>query len=311
MENDFKTTDLLTMVLKWKWHLLILILVAAILGTVFSSPFFIKPKYKSYSVIYPSNIVPISDESESEQLLEIIQSSDIIFKVIEELDLYSHYDIDKENDRQPVFNVLREFNSNVSVQKTSNEGIEIKAMDKDPQIAAEIINSMVKHYNDLVLELNTSKSKEIVKIYKKEKDLKMNEINSLIDTITTYRMKYGLLDFSSQVKKYTEAVNEGRNINEARAMLDNWKEYGAEYTKIDTLLTFSLRSYNTANTIYENALRDANKQQTYCHIISKPFPADKKSYPVRWVIVLFSTLGALLFGLITVAIIEGNKKRKN
>ncbi|MDR2011287.1 MAG: hypothetical protein LBQ22_12485 [Bacteroidales bacterium] len=311
MENNFKTTDLLTMVLKWKWHLLALALIAGMLGAVFSSPFFIKPKYKSYSILYPANIKAISDESESEQMLEIIQSSDIKFKVIEELDLYSHYKIDEEKDKEAVFNILSEFDKNVSVQKTSNEGIKITALDENPQMAVDIINSMIKYYDELVLKLNVTKSEEILEIYKKEKDLKIEEIDSLSNSITDLRMKYGLLDLTSQVKTYTEAINNGKNINEAKTVLGNWKEYGTELAKTDSLFSYALRNYYTINTIYENTVRDVNKFQTYCHVISKPFPADKKSYPVRWIIVLFSALGTLLFGLITVAIIEGSKNSKN
>jgi len=66
-----------------------------------------------------------------------------------------------------------------------------------------------------------------------------------------------------------------------------------------------------AKNIYENAERDSKKIQTYAHVVSKPFPADKKTYPVRWLIVLISVLGAFFAGVIIISVIEGSKINKS
>jgi uncharacterized protein involved in exopolysaccharide biosynthesis len=79
---------------RWKWHLLSIAVVAALLAAVFSGSFFIKPKYKSYALVYPSNIAPYSDESESEQMLQWLQSQDIRDSIIRKFNLAEHYRID-------------------------------------------------------------------------------------------------------------------------------------------------------------------------------------------------------------------------
>ena len=43
---------------------------------------------------------------------------------------------------------------------------------------------------------------------------------------------------------------------------------------------------------------------TYLNIVSRPFVADKKSYPVRWVIVALCGIGAFLLSVLVVASIE-------
>jgi len=39
-------------------------------------------------------------------------------------------------------------------------------------------------------------------------------------------------------------------------------------------------------------------------VVSKPFPADKKAYPVRWVIIAIAAIASLFFSFILVMIIE-------
>ncbi|NLA24746.1 MAG: hypothetical protein GX879_07245, partial [Bacteroidales bacterium] len=81
MEQHFRTKKLFDLSIKWKWHLLIIALVAAALGALISSPIIIKPKFKSFAVVYPANVYPFSEESETEQMLEVIQSLDIRYRV--------------------------------------------------------------------------------------------------------------------------------------------------------------------------------------------------------------------------------------
>jgi len=309
MESYFKTKSIFKLIFKWKWHLLILIIIAGALGALFSSTWFIEPKYKSTAVVYPANITPSSEESESEQMLELLQSDDIKFEVIEAFDLYEHYDVSKDDDNH-IWKILKYYNGNITVTKTPNEAIIISAVDKDPQIASDIVDSIITYYDKKVLRLNTLKSEEIVKIYKAEYLKKLDEIDSLGNILKTYRTKYGMLDMSAQVEKYTEAIYMGKSLNEARQVLGNWQEFGADYNKNDSLFYYALADMHVSKVIYEEALRDAHKVQTYAHIVSKPYPADKKSYPVRWLIVLFSVVGAFFAGTIIISLIEGYKSHK-
>ena len=75
MNNYFDNTPLIKVFIKWKWHIAIITIVAAILGAVFSSSTFITPMYKSEAVLYPSNVAAYSDETFTEQMLQIMQSN--------------------------------------------------------------------------------------------------------------------------------------------------------------------------------------------------------------------------------------------
>ena len=47
---------------------------------------------------------------------------------------------------------------------------------------------------------------------------------------------------------------------------------------------------------------------TYSNIVTEPFPADKKAFPVRWVVVALSGLGAFLLSIVIIFIIENRKR---
>lgn len=307
MESYFKTKSIFNLLGKWKWHILIITVVAGALGAVFSAPYFIHPKYRSTATVYPANITCHSDESESEQMLEILESSDIMFKIIEKYDLYKRYDIDPTA-KASLAKMMSYYDENVQIEKTPNDAINITVCDEDPQIAADIANSIIEIYDEMVLKLNSQKSEELYEIYLQSAQEKEKAIDSLSNVLKKMSSEYGLIDMKAQVKVYSEAAAQGRNLDEARSILGNWKAYGPDFNKTDSLLYSMVKRYEADVNTYENAKRDMTKVQTYSHIISKPFPADKKFYPVRWLMVLLAAIGGCLIGIITVAIIEGCRK---
>ncbi|MDD2385773.1 MAG: hypothetical protein PHP52_03220 [Bacteroidales bacterium] len=308
MENYYKTKSIFRLIAKWKWHLIVIMVVAGIFASVFSASWFIKPKFKSSAVIYPANLIVLSEESETEQMLEMIQSTDIKFQIINCFKLDEHYKINKD---APNFRakILKNFDANVSFQKTPNQAVVITVVDTDPQKASDMADSIISFYNKMVLELHINKSHEILKIYKGEYVKRNLEIDSLSLILKSYRTEYGLLDLTAQVEKYTEAIYLGKSLVEARTVLGNWEKYGAEYQKTDSLYYYAISDMHKAKYIFESAQRDTEKTITYTHVVSKPFPADKKSYPIRWLIFMFSVVGAFLAGVIVISLIEGNKKQ--
>ena len=58
MDNNFNNLSLVQLILKWKWHIIIITVAAALCGAIFSSSAFITPLYKSEAVAYPANISP-------------------------------------------------------------------------------------------------------------------------------------------------------------------------------------------------------------------------------------------------------------
>ncbi len=107
MEKYFNNTNLINLLLKWRIHLMVILAVALVLAVIFSSPFFITPKFKSIAVIYPANVSPYSEESETEQMYQVLQSQDIIDSVITKFNLAAHYKISSDYKYYKTAHLLR------------------------------------------------------------------------------------------------------------------------------------------------------------------------------------------------------------
>ena len=57
-------------------------------------------------------------------------------------------------------------------------------------------------------------------------------------------------------------------------------------------------------TSYEQAESNANSSLTHKFLVEKAYPADRKSYPIRWLIVVMSTLCTILLASIGYLFIE-------
>jgi capsule polysaccharide export protein KpsE/RkpR len=307
MEKIFNNKTLFQLISAWKIHLIIISVISIIIGAFISSPIVITPKYKSTAIVYPTNISTYSKESETEQMFQIFLSTDIEFKMLDAFHLDKHYKLDRQD---PLFVTyfLDEYNQNVSITKTEYESIQIQVFDKDPKIAADMVDSIIEFYNQKVAELHKRKQKEVMDIMGNAMRLKKNEIDSSVNQLTNMQIKFGILNYASQSSEVTRSMLLGNN--KAKELYSNLEQYGGLYKQLDSLIWHFRKEYINYKWQYETAVREFNKNITYAQVVSKPFPADKKSYPVRWLIVALTLAGGLIISLIAIAFIE-SKKQKN
>src|SRR5690606_17368658 len=203
MSNFFDNQRIFQLIWNRKVHFFIVGAIAVLLSAIFSGPAFIKPKFKSAARIYPSNIWVMSEESETEQMLEIINSRDIKLKVIDAFNLHEVYKV-KRDDPYYMTYMLDLYNQNVNASKTKFETVEIKVMDYDPQRASDMCDSIIRFYNKKVRNIHKAKDWEMVQIAQKNLDKKYSELDTLMAELDFVRKEYGILDFKSQVEKVTE-----------------------------------------------------------------------------------------------------------
>ena len=96
-------------------------------------------------------------------------------------------------------------------------------------------------------------------------------------------------------------------INETKQILDGMKEKGTQFNSINEHLWRIRGTYNDLKLLYENAERDVYKKLTYANVVTRPFPADKKSSPVRWLIVVISVGSSLLLAFILLLMFDSEK----
>jgi len=318
MNDFFNNQRILGIIWKRKYHFVIIGFIAVLLAAVFSSPFFITPKYKSTARVYPTrNIFVFSEESESEQLLEVMNSRDIKMKVIDALRLDEVYKISKSDPHYLTY-MMDIYNKNIKTRKTEYETVEISVLDSDPQRACNICDSIIHFYNLKVAEMHAVKYLEMAKLSEVRLTQKFVELDSLKTKFDIARTDYNIIDYKNQVKEVTKSYMKSmaaKNTelpvsNPIKKQYENLKNFGAEAfinEKRYLEVKIAIDSLIESKTI---ALVEANKRITYSHVVEAPLPADKKSYPVRWIIVLFSAVSAVFFGLLAFLVIDYRREEQ-
>jgi len=130
------------------------------------------------------------------------------------------------------------------------------------------------------------------------------------------RKDYKILDYESQAKEITRGMvnvlsEQKKNTSggkELQEWMKNLSERGGEYELLANLQKTCMIEKDSIKTVYDRSLSDANKKINYGQRVQNPVPADKKSYPVRWLIVLASTFAALFASILVILVLENQKK---
>lgn len=307
MDNYFSNKNLVDLIIKWKVHLLIIAVLAGIISILFSSPFFIKPKFKSFAVVYPVNLGEYSEESETEQMLELLNSGDIRDQVLQKYALEEHYGVDRDY-KFYLTAMHAKYADNFSFKKTENEAVRIEVLDTDPQVAYDLVNGVIEAYHMKVRSMHNSKYQEELEVRSRELKRERAYLDSLINEMSRLGERYGLVDVSSQVRGLLGSVHSGSFFSadgEARSpVVRNFGKYGPEFMKITEMLEPMLERYAEVLTKYNDAYRELNKEITYSSMVTSPFVADKKFWPKRSFIVLMSVILTLILALVVIGVIE-------
>jgi hypothetical protein len=251
-------------------------------------------------------------------MLEIINSNDIKYQMFNAFKLDEEYKIPKD-DPHYYTNMLSEYNSNVKTKKTEFETVELSVLDKDPRRAALMCDSIIHFYNKKVKEMHAAKNWEVVRIVSENMALRSHERDSLLNLLNQQREKLKILDFNTQVRDvtrgYMEALATGREATaggkEIKQLYDNLSEKGGEAYILESRFRKTNQSIDSLKNLYDINLSEATKDITYCHLVEKPVVADKKAYPVRWILVSMTLLASLFLSLLVFIFLEYTKESTN
>ncbi len=315
MNNFFDNQRILTLIWKRKFHFVIVGIIAIVLSAVFSGPTFIKPKFKSVARVYPTNIWVLSNESETEQMLEVINSNDIKMRMFDAFSLTDVYNIDR-NDPHYLTYLFDIYNKNVKTTKTEYETVEISVMDHLPQRASNMCDSIIQFYNQKMGEMYKLKNLEMVVITQKSLNKKFKEYDSLKVLLNKAREESGIFDFKGQspeiTRGYMSALATGRGSTaegqKIEKLYDNFAEKGSVIQWLEDQNSSVINEIDSIGMVHEKYLTEYEKNITYSHIVEHPFPADKKSFPVRWLIVAFTTVSAVFLALLVFLVLDYRKE---
>jgi hypothetical protein len=316
MENFFNNTNLLKIIGKWKWHLLIVSVVAAIVSLIVSSPMVTTPRFRSSAVIYPSNIAPYSDESETEQMLQWLNSRDVKDSVMMKFNLPGHYGIDS-NYKYFASTMSYMYDKYVKIAKTQFESIEITVMDRDPVMAKDIVNAVIKYTDAKIRATHHEKYAEVVYSMKKALGLKKHEIDSVKSEMHDLTSTYGIYEILGQSQEITrgelrtvDGGGAGINSRNVEKLKQGMQEKGGDLLFISSRIKDLANEYSEIMLKNDLAVYDANKEYTFINVVSPAKVADKKAYPKRLLVLFYFVAGALLISLISIAVIEQKRSSR-
>lgn len=302
MESPFNSIHLLKILVEYKKPLMIVALLAAVISGIFSSPYFMKPRFKSSSVIYPGNSTSYSTESLTEQLLEIFKSSAIRDTLAKQFDLYKRYQISADSPQRKTA-MSKVYEERVSIDKTDFEAVSITVSDEDPVVAKKMLDSMIVQGDRLLKKLRKEKLLEVVQSYDFSRKLVRHKMDSLKAIVDSMRRVYGILDFGIQTKElyrnyYRAISSDNRGVDEMRKTIEVLKTQGYNYDFAYQESNLMRDLYISWEDQYYKSLRDYKRDVSYVNVVTPPDLPDKKHYPIRWIVVLSSVLFSLSMAIV-------------
>lgn len=315
MPSYFNNLNLIALFWKWRKEILIATIAAGIAAIIFSSPFFIKPLYSSTAIVYPDNIKPYSEENNTEQMLQFFESADIRDSIIKKFDLYNHYGINPAGE-EAYYTISLYYKDAVYIRKTLYESVEIKVSDTDPETARNMVNAIMDVYNKKVKRVHLEKYGEAYTLRQRVVSHKFHEIDSLNQLLKGMHTKSQLINFDKQttemIRGYLRTVDGASkssiNIPEVLRLKKELENSGTDFFIIDQQFRQAIIQLGRLKAKEDSAYRDYKSDLSYINVITAPYSAQKKSYPVRWLITISAMLVTLFTSMIVVALIENRKK---
>ncbi|WMJ74509.1 hypothetical protein RCC89_15245 [Cytophagaceae bacterium ABcell3] len=320
--NNFNLVTFILLVRKWKKFLLTVTIAALLVSTVVA--LLLPNYYRSTVKFYPYTIKAsdprlafssrdyeiIGEDEDFERVLSIATSRRMNEFLTEKFDLFNHYDIDREKERYPYTKLAEELKDNYKIKKTE-KGIEITVEDKDPEFASEMANTIVHQIEKINSELITERNVNMSELYKSFLNDSRKQISMINDSIIKLRAGYSIDDFT---KENSLLAYNKRNAKIKPTDVSSSDEYMSLKKNFELIKNFDTQMQELSKELaayelmYNQAVSSLEKPFKTLLIIEEATPSEKKAKPFRSLIILLSTLGALILVLLGIMCVEYYQK---
>ncbi len=320
----FDSTSLIEFFWRWRKPLMLIGIAAALVSATIAM--IIAPKFKSTVIMFPvqsnaiskalltedvtgkQDILQFGEEEQAEQMLQILNSDEIRNKICKKYDLMEHYEIDP-TDQFRNTRLFEMYNENITFKRTEFMSVRVDVMDIDRQMAADIANDIAALLDSTKRRMQQDRAKQALLIVEQQYFSKRAEVDRMQDSMKVLNEK-GVYDYESQSEvtssEYAKALASGnqRGIQSLEAQLKILAQYGSAYIAIRENLYIQREQLNLLKKKYEEAKVDAEAVLSYKFIVNPAYAAERKSYPVRWLIVVVSTTASMVLGILFLILFE-------
>lgn len=308
---NFSSVDLLIYMWNKRMVLMIVSLVAAVASVIVS--FQITPKFESSVIMFPTTGASISksllsgnymgrqdaygfgEEEQAEQLLQVLNSELIRETIMEKYNLMEHYEIDPSS-KYPYTQLNNEYKNNISFSRTEFMSVEIKVMDKDPQIAADIANDISDLIDTVYNEMKKQRAEAAFKLVEAEYLEAEQNIGKMQESVQAMGQ-----DIASSMR--------ASGGNSTTQVVKAFAEHGGTFLTMSNRLDHETEILADLRQRYKEARVEAIQNLPHKFIVDRAYASEKKAYPKKSIIVVVSTASAFLLTLILLIIIDGLKEK--
>jgi len=330
LKKELNSLNLIQLLYKWRLPLAIITVVAIAAAVIFSSPFFIKPKYKSTVIMFPvatnsiskvlisqnsgvkEDILGIGEEEQAEQMLQLLNSNLIRDRIVQKYDLIHHYNI-SEDSRYKYTSLFKEYENNVKFRRTEYMAVKITVFDTDPKIAASMANDIAALLDSSKNIMQKERATKAFRIVETEYISLEAEIQTIVDSLQ-FLGKRGVNDYErqSEVLNMQLAIAISQNNQHAirllQEKLDTIGKYGGTFLSLKNSLEFKNEQLTLLKTKYQEAKVDAEEFLPQKFVVNSAYPAERKSYPIRWIILVVTVFIVFFTTVLVIIIVENYSK---
>jgi len=279
-----------------------------------------------------------------ERLMGIATSEETLSYLVDSFNLMEVYEIDPTNPRAR--NDVREALADVyGVMRTRYDVVEITVEDKIPERAAEMANAARERISSVIRGVTSSGQHDMANMYRSSIDMKKSRLISVQDSLKSLTNLYGIVDVKTQreslsgllgttersltsdsVKlsrltrmRLSNKLRDSLKIMSARIeaqrstrlqLISQLNTFAAVSGTVEALQTeFEILSKQLAYD--QERLRQFETMGTsngpVIHLLDKAYVPDRKSRPIRWLIVVGSTLAAFIFTTLGILLFDTYK----
>ena len=241
-------------------------------------------------------------------MLQVLNSDEIRSRICQKYNLMQHYKISPD-DKLKKTHLYEEFSDNVTFKRTEFMSVKVEVLDWDPDTAALIANDISALLDSVHTRMQRERATQAFRIVEIEYFDKLGQIKAMEDSMRALN-KLGIYEIESQSEMLVEqyaiatAKNDQRAVASIQEQLDILARYGAAYIAIRDQMELERKQLSLLRAKYKEAKTDAEQSLPYKFVVDKAYPAEKKSTPVRWLIVTVSAFSSFVLAVIIVIAME-------
>lgn len=326
---NFDSSNLIAYVAKRFKTLLIISILGAFITAIVT--LFIHNEYKSSLALFPASqanvarsisdvyygyskgdFLGVGGEEEEDELMQVLNSNDIILGLISKFNLAKHYKINL-NKNGTYSRLYKKVQSNIKISRTEYTSVNVEVWDEDPKVCWEMANEIINLADTVFYRMQKERTLKAFTLAQIEYDSLHNHIGKIQDSLTKIN-KLGILDYPTQTqeitKAYYKALLAGKTdlANTIHKQMKVLEAYGSRTVTLKEEIVNSeknLADLGNKLTVAKVATKNTISQK---FVVSKPGMPDAKDYPKRMIIVLVAAISTFFVALFAFIIIDNLKK---